>query len=57
MSKMQMQIAKDLLRHNLTTYDDWIVLNNTMQTLAYWAFHDIELKTWLAPRLVVLATD
>lgn len=57
MSAEQLEKAKAVLRHNLTTYDDWIVLNATMQTLAEWAKDDAELTTWLEPQLKKLTTD
>ena len=57
MSAEQMEKAKHVLRHNLSTCKDWIVLNTTMQTLAEWAEGDEELKRWLQPRLETLSKD
>ncbi|MEM7128082.1 MAG: hypothetical protein AAF702_17235 [Chloroflexota bacterium] len=51
MSETQLASAKTILKRNLTTWEDWIVLNNTMQTLGEWAKNDGELKAWLLPYL------
>ncbi|MEM8968190.1 MAG: hypothetical protein AAGE93_17355 [Bacteroidota bacterium] len=53
----QQQVATDVLKHNLTHYDDWIVLNHTMQTLAEWAKENANLKAWLKPHLDHLSKD
>ena len=57
MTAEQLKKAKLVLRHNLSTCKDWIVLNTTMQTLAEWAGDDEELKRWLQPRLEMLSKD
>lgn len=57
MSAEQLRKAKLVLRYNLSTYEDWIVLNVTMQTLAEWAGEDEELKHWLQPHLERLSDD
>ena len=57
MSAEQLKKAKLVLRHNLSTCEDWIVLNTTMQTLAEWAGDDEELKCWLQPQLEKLSGD
>ena len=49
--------ATDVLKHNLETCDDWIVLNTTMQTLGEWAQKDDDLRTWLIPHLERLLQD
>jgi hypothetical protein len=46
------ELMKQRLRH-----DDWIVLNNTMETLHEWAKNDTELKKWLLPQLERLSKD
>ena len=51
MSAEQLADAKEILKRNLTTWEDWIVLNYSMQTLAAWAQHDDELQEWLLPQL------
>jgi hypothetical protein len=53
----QRERAKTVLKHNLTHYDDWIVLNNTIETLATWAQDDPDLLAWLRPHLERLAGD
>lgn len=57
MSAEQVEKAKHMLRHNLSTCKDWIVLNTTMQTLAEWAEEDEALKHWLQPQLEKLRSD
>ena len=57
MSAPQIAQAKAIMRRNLAQHDDWIVLNQTMQTLAEWAVVDPELKAWLKPQLSRLQTD
>ncbi len=53
----QKHTAKTILQHNLTTWEDWIVLNNTIETLGAWAKQDNDLKTWLLPHLERLTQD
>lgn len=57
MSAEQLSRAKAVVKRNLETSDDWIVLNNSMQTLADWAEVDAELKSWHEPHLNRLAAD
>ena len=57
MSETQKASAKKILRDNLENYTDWIVLNNTMDTLSKWAIQDSALKEWLLPHLERLARD
>ena len=57
MTDTQLEYAKGLLRHNLLTHRDWIVLNMTMETLGKWARQDEELRTWLWPELERLQMD
>lgn len=57
MNTGQVEKAKHVLRHNLSTCKDWIVLIKTMQTLAEWAEEDEELKRWLQPQLETLSKD
>jgi len=53
----QLNRAKNQLKHNLQTHPDWIVLNNTMETLALWAKEDKALNKWLKPQLTRLQSD
>jgi hypothetical protein len=51
MTKPQLKQAKSILKTNLDNTNDWIVQNTTIETLAFWAREDEELKHWLLPRL------
>jgi hypothetical protein len=57
MSETQRTKALKILKQNLETATDWIVLNNTMETLGEWATTDSELKRWLLPHLDRLSND
>ena len=57
MSPGQRAGAQKILKRNLESHHDWIVLNNTMQTLADWAQIDQDLKKWLLPHLDRLTRD
>jgi hypothetical protein len=57
MSETQRSSAKKILQNNLENCTDWIVLNNTMDTLSKWAKQDSILKEWLLPHLERLAHD
>lgn len=57
MSSKQKSAAVKILKNNLATHNDWIVLNMTMQTLAEWAQDDPDLKAWLLPHLQRLSQD
>ena len=45
------------MQNNLTHHTDWIVLNQSITTLARWAKIDQNLKKWLQPHLERLAAD
>jgi len=47
----------DLLKSHLASSADWIVLNQTMETLTNWALHNGELREWLVPHLERLVED
>jgi hypothetical protein len=49
--------AIDKLKEILTTCDDWIVTNNTIETLGHWAIEDPGLRKWLKPKLKKYAQD
>jgi hypothetical protein len=53
----QTQNAINILKRNLTAWEDWIVLNNTMQALTQWAKKDADLRAWLMPILQERAED
>ena len=57
LSETQKASAKKILKHNLATHSDWIVLNQTIETLGKWAKKDQTLKEWLLPHLKRLAKD
>jgi hypothetical protein len=57
MSETQRTNAVKIMKQNLKTAKDWIVLNNTMETLGKWAEVDSELKAWLMPHLDRLGND
>ena len=40
-----------LMQANLEEFDDWIVINQSMETLGQWARTDPALRDWLLPRL------
>lgn len=43
--------AVGLMKDNLDQFDDWIVINQTLETLGRWAKQDPSLRDWLVPRL------
>jgi hypothetical protein len=57
LSETQTQRASALLRRNLSTSSDWIVLNVTMDVLVGWARDDPALADWLAVQLERLRGD
>lgn len=57
LSEEQIERAKVILKKNLEQSDDWIVINNTLETLGGWAKDDPDLKVWLKPHLDRLVED
>ena len=57
MTAGQRSKALDVMKRNLASSDDWIVLNETMRTLSGWAKTDNELKSWLKPHFKRLSKD
>lgn len=57
MNNDQFSKAKSVIKHNLETEKDWIVLNNSMETLTIWSANDDDLKAWLKPHLKRLKND
>lgn len=49
--------AVEIMKKNLAEHDDWIVLNQTMETLGRWAKSDTELAVWLQSHLERLSKD
>ncbi|MDP6854223.1 MAG: hypothetical protein QF598_01840 [Arenicellales bacterium] len=57
MTDRQIEQSKTLMKHNLATHSDWIVLNKTIETLSNWSKKDTALKRWLIPHLQRLSSD
>ncbi len=57
MTDKQIGQAKKIMKNNLANHNDWIVLNQTMDTLTKWTKKDVELKEWIRPHLVRLTSD
>lgn len=57
MSASQKEKAEVIMKNNLVHHQDWIVLNNSMETLGKWAKKEEALKAWLLPHLERLSSD
>ncbi|MDA4847308.1 hypothetical protein [Hoeflea poritis] len=57
MDEKQRSAALAIMKRNLENHDDWIVLNNSMETLSKWAGADADLLNWLRPHLERLSAD
>lgn len=57
MSARQIKQAKEIMKNNLANHHDWIVLNQTMNTLTKWSKKDEKLKEWIIPHLERLTSD
>ena len=57
MTEKQIEQAKSIMKKNLSNHNDWIVLNQTMDTLTEWAKKDADLKDWIKPHLERLTAD
>ena len=57
MSEKQLELAQSIMKNNLTTSNDWIVLTQTMKTLAKWSKKNEDLQNWLKPLLVKFSND
>lgn len=57
MNDAQIASAKDIMKNNLVNHQDWIVLNNSMETLGQWSKKDDALKSWIIPHLKRLSKD
>ena len=57
MTTKQIAAARAVMKRNLETHHDWIVLNATLDTLGKWAKKDEALKDWLVPHLNRLSED
>ena len=56
-SPTQLANAKTIIKKNLVEEPDWIVLNNSMETLFNWSKADSTLREWLIPHLERLKKD
>ncbi|NME68856.1 hypothetical protein [Flammeovirga aprica] len=56
-SDQQKKNAIVIMKHNLEHHNDWIVLNQTMETLFKWSKKKEDLKVWLHPHLERLSKD
>lgn len=57
LSEGQFNKALEVMKNNLANHHDWIVLNQTMDTLGKWTKKDESLKKWLQPHLKRLSQD
>ncbi len=57
LSPQQHERALEIMKHNLATHDDWIVLNTSIKVLGKWAKTDDDLAAWLRPHAVRLEGD
>lgn len=57
MAESQIEQAKKIMKNNLAHHNDWIVLNQTMDTLTNWSKKDLDLKAWILPHLERLSSD
>ena len=57
LTENQKSKAKEILKENLATHSDWIVLNETIKTLGEWSKKDETLKAWILPHLKRLSQD
>ncbi|MBD0401404.1 hypothetical protein [Flammeovirga sp. EKP202] len=56
-TEVQKQKATQIMKYNLENNNDWIVLNQTMETLFKWSKKEETLKVWIQPHLVRLSKD
>ncbi len=57
MNEEQKAAALVIMKRNLASHHDWIVLNTTMEILSSWATGDEALRGWLKPHLERLSLD
>jgi hypothetical protein len=57
LSETNLKKVKDILKYNLETENDWIVINFTLEALTDFARTDENLKNWLRPHLIKFQTD
>ncbi|KXX70543.1 hypothetical protein [Flammeovirga sp. SJP92] len=57
LSDQQKKNAIVIMKNNLEDHNDWIVLNQTMETLFKWSIKNAELEEWLIPHLERLSKD
>ncbi len=57
LSPEQRRAATHVLQRNLDESNDWLGINQTLQTLTNWAQKDAELRDWLTPYLARFSHD
>ena len=57
LTENQKSKATEILKENLANHSDWIVLNQTIETLGEWSKEDKELRAWTLPHLKRLSQD
>ena len=57
MDALQRQGARAIVKRNLASHDDWIVLNTSIDVLSAWAEDDPALRQWLKPQLQRRSSD
>ncbi|MEO1044961.1 MAG: hypothetical protein AAFX04_05940 [Pseudomonadota bacterium] len=57
MTTQQHASAQAIMQRNLVHHPDWIVLNNSMETLGKWSQSDNALRAWLIPQLERLSSE
>lgn len=57
MNDKQQEKSISIVKSYLEKETDWIVLNNSMETLSHWSQNDEKLKEWLMPHLKRLESD
>ena len=57
LTENQKSKATEILKENLTNHSDWIVLNQTIETLGEWSKKEESLKVWVLPHLKRLSQD
>lgn len=53
----QRQRSIAIMQSHLDNTSDWIVINQTIETLGQWAIDDPTLADWLVPRLIIWTSE
>lgn len=57
MTQIQITEAENIMKNNLANHRDWILLNQTMDTITNWSLKDENLRKWVIPHLHRLRED